>query len=1269
LTANPSSLPSALSEPAKVKGTHPYDIVRRIGSGGMGVVYEAIDERTGQHVALKTLLTFGAASLYRFKQEFRTLADVHHRNLVQLHELVVTGTEPAFFTMELVDGISFLAYAMAVDGAAVDVTPTTDRATPGKRLSSVRGSQPAPPSVHPEGPRAKLDRLRPALRQLVEGLDALHRVGKLHRDVKPSNVLVTPAGRVVLLDFGVATDLPRAGASSDDAAGEVVGTPLYMSPEQATGEAATAASDLYSVGVMLYEALVGRPPFAGTSLDVIARKSMLTPTPPGECVAGVPRDLDELCTGLLQIDPAKRPTAGDVLRLLGSTHRSPSAPPGRRSGGVLIGREGEQRALHAALDAAHAGQSVTVRVSGASGMGKSALVAAFVGDLVADGRTNVLAGRAYERESVPYKACDGVVDALSQLLVALDADGSDFVLPRQVGALARLFPVLRRVPGIEQADDSPDADPQAERRRAFRALRECLTSLAQRRPLVVFIDDVQWGDVDSVALLVEVMRPPNAPPLLLVMTSREEDAEGSPFLGELAASWPAPVSEVRVGPLDAADAHRLALSLLAASDASAERTASAIVREALGSPLLIEELVRSHRHDGTGAGLVAVTLDAMVARRLADLPPVARRLAEAVAVAGRPLPVATFGLENEVAEALMLLQTQGLARVGFRGNYEVAEPVHDRLRETVVAQLSPHKLREHHGRLAAALEATAGADLEAVALHMLGAGKSEQAAEFAERAAEQAASKLAFDQASRLLRTALDTATGSGDHARRLRVRLAGILARAGRASAAADEYAKAAMAATAMERIELERAAAEQLLACGRIDEGKAALHRVLEAIGMTAPRSAVAAVILLLFYRLRLALRGLNVREREAADVSSEDRVRIDALGAVSAGLGTVDVILGACMHAKHLLVALDRGDRAQVFRALGVEIVQVAAAGRRESARERRLLGMSRALAVRVGGEADSHFGAWLGLALYMRGRYREALETFDAVPSGEGSVIPRLFAVYCCFFLGKLREERRRARRLLRDVEERGDVYTAVSLRTTVMVDIALVDDDPEAAMRHLRQAMARWSQSGFHVQHWYAMWAEANVDLYAGDGARARARLERDARALRRSMLLHSQMIRGFTAYLRGCCAVASIAATPALRGARVGEARTMARQLRQERAAWAPTLAAIVHAAAANAAGARDEAIASLREALGHAEAADLALHGWAARYQLGKAVGGTEGGELVASAERAMSDEGVRAPPRMAALIVPGTWDESGARASSASERVYSAGATDASG
>ena len=219
------------------------------------------------------------ADVYRLKREFRSLADVAHPNLVSLYELVVDGAN-CFFTMELVNGVNFVEY--------------------------VRGSGPS-------GAPVNAGRTRHVLRQLVSGLAALHRRGKLHRDVKPSNILVTPEGRVVVLDFGLTSDVFRA----DAAVGErLAGTPAYLARERRAGVAPSESQDWYSVGVTLYEALTGRRPFEGSPKDARRRMAESDPRPPQSIGPGTPDDLNEICMGWLCRDPERRLSGRDALNRL-----------------------------------------------------------------------------------------------------------------------------------------------------------------------------------------------------------------------------------------------------------------------------------------------------------------------------------------------------------------------------------------------------------------------------------------------------------------------------------------------------------------------------------------------------------------------------------------------------------------------------------------------------------------------------------------------------------------------------------------------------------------------------------------------------------------------------------------------------------------------------------------------------------------------------------------------------------------------------------------
>jgi serine/threonine protein kinase len=751
-------------------GNERYQVLRRLGEGGMGVVYEALDRERDQRIAIKTLLRFSPDALYRFKQEFRTLADVIHPNLVRLYDLVASDDADVFFSMELVRGTTFIEHVLAAshptDPASTAATARPARARPGGAASSEpRATDAALPAASLAPSRqspADLARLRPALRQLAEGIHALHAAGKLHRDIKPSNVLVTPEGRVVLLDFGVATEIGQR-ADVDHA---FVGTARYMAPEQATDDAPTPASDWYSFGVMLYEALVGAVPFVGSAGDVLTRKNLLDPPAPHELAEGVAPDLDGLATELLRRDPSERPTGPQVLarlgrRSAGATPLPPALPTGVPT---LVGRDVALRALADAFDSTREGASVTLLVSGASGMGKSALVRHFLDALVDRGAATVLRGRVYQRETVPYKVFDSVIDALSRHLPHLVGDERSGTLSGDVRALARLFPVLSSA-ADSTAPEPAGVDPHAVRRRAFSALHALLAELCRRGPLVICIEDVHWGDRDSVGLLLEALRAPIA----LVLTYEDGAAGVSPFLDEMRARWPSGAERrhVTVGPLGADEARELALSLLGSGGQQASSEASVIARESGGSPFLVEELVRSalgnerQRPVAESGPAGAGAIDTMVRDRLARLGPGARRLLELVAVGGRPLETALVGaaagLTDGAEEAVSELRARRFVRTQPRGGREWIEISHGRIAEAIIAPMPPDAVREHHGRLALELEKAPGVDAEALALHLLGAGHDLRAAEWAEHAADEASAKLAFDQAVRLYKLALRT--------------------------------------------------------------------------------------------------------------------------------------------------------------------------------------------------------------------------------------------------------------------------------------------------------------------------------------------------------------------------------------------------------------------------------------------------------------------------------------------------------------------------------
>jgi eukaryotic-like serine/threonine-protein kinase len=1234
-----------------------FERIRCLGEGGAGVVYEALDRERGTRVALKMLRHVTAESLTFLKREFRAMQDVHHPNLASLGELVYEGDE-CFFTMELVEGVDWLEYVQASRSLVAELPPTgSDRGSALTRAVSIAGSE--------SQPRFDEERLRDALRQLAEVLTALHGSGLVHRDVKPSNVRVTHDGRVVLLDFGLVVLTNASNPWTQEAAG----TPAYMAPEQVGTAAVGPEADWYAVGTLLFEALTGTLPFTGPALDVMMRKQREQPQSPSAAAPGVPPDLDALCNALMQVSPSARPKGQDVLRVLGAVSASQSRRVwGSQTQAVpFVGRVEESQALLSAFRASRV-QPVTVLVEGESGVGKTALVRQFLQKLSHD-MTDVviLAGRCYERESVPYKAFDGVVDALGRVLSRIPNEEAQGIVPTKPGPLVKVFPVLRRVAAVAERvrGAQPLLQPLELRARAFAALRELFTRLGDRRPLVVAIDDAQWADPDSLALLAELMRPPEAPSLLLVMTARagtsaadrnEFIANGDRQRPTLASTMQWEVRRIELGPLPPRDANALASQLLDRAGVTDPRVAAWSARQAGGHPLFIDMMTRQATHD-TNEPSGKLKLEDALAAVIGQLGATPRSILETVSAAGAPIAQETVaratGVEGDAfAKAVSLLRVSHMVQTRGARDSDSIEPYHDRVRTAVLALLDQSRRADVHRRLALALEADKPLDAESLIIHWRGAGNLEQAAHYAVLAGDRAAEALAFDPAATFYELALTRKDLSATERQTLLVKLAEARANAGRGEAAADAFRKAAQGAGAFEALELRRREAEELLMAGDIDAGAKALRQVLAAVGMRAPRSRLAKLLWLLAYSVLQAIIGLRFKERTRAEVPLDACARIAALLTVARGFAAVDPLLSRCMSKRHLITALRVGDTLQVLLAAAFEMSNAAIGGGPVSKREQHLTAIAQRLADRGDTwEGMAFFRANLGISLYLRGEWAGARENLDLTLSATASRSAgrqsntQVFAAWTLMFLGEYRELARWHTRLLADAEVRGDLYTSVQLRDGYLAVLWLAADNPETARRTIRDALAQWSQTAFLLQHWHAMYGETDIELYLGDGARAYERCATDLPAIEKSLLLKCQHIRICTTFTRGRCAIASANEAPRLRRHRLAEARRMIRSLECEVPLYAALFASLLSAAVSNAEGDRSAAVASLRMAIRRGEAANMAMHSAAARYQLGSLIGNDEGNALVQKGEAAMIAQDVRAPARFARMWLPGRW------------------------
>jgi hypothetical protein len=1235
-----------------------FRVVRPIGEGGMGVVYEAIDVERGERIALKTILHHDVETVARVKHEFRALQDIHHPNLVTLRELVAE-TNDVFFTMDLVEGVDLLTWVRGARGRRARspittsptlIDPSTDPDSVDTEIDFDASGVPSTSGTKPRLLRepATFDetKLRDAFRQVALGLSALHAAGKVHRDVKPSNVRVTPEGRAILLDFGLVFEFETRHTAD----GNVVGTPSYMAPEQASAVPVGPEADWYAVGVVLYECLTGRRPFEGDAAHVLLAKRYQDPLPPGALVEGVPDDLEELCLALMRVDRHARPTGAEVLQRL---QARASDRPGT-AGAPFVGRDAELDVLVRAFDEVAAGRAATVALHGESGVGKSCLVRRFL-DVALAGRGDVmvLAGRCYEREAVPYKALDEVIETLSRRLANMPRHQVAPLLPPHLDSLALLFPTMARVSSRGSRPSIHERDPHEQRRAAFGALRELLARLAGSRRVVVTIDDLQWTDADSLALLGEVLRGPDAPPLLLVVTLREApgDAGKAPAL---LAALPGTVRRVPVGRLAADDARALAEVLLSRA-AGGLGAAAAIASEAGGHPLFIDELVRhaSLASHAPGGGL---RLDDALWRRVQHLDEAARNVLQVACLLGAPASQESVahaaGVDmGELARAVSLLRATNFVRTGGARATDTIEPFHDRVREAVVARFDDRARRETHGRIAAALELARGADPEVLSTHWAGAGEPAKAARHALVAADQAAQALAFHRAARLCERALALLPEADPRRRAVREQLGDALANAGESARAAAAYESAAAGAGPAEALDLHRRAADQLLRAGEMDRGLAAARSVLAAVGLGLPRSALGTILVLLWLRLQLRLRGLRVVRKAPADVDPAARTRIDVLWSVAFTLPYADPIAAGICHTRHVLLGLSAGDPMRAARALAMEATYTASSGFGAWPRAERLLAAARAEAE----GCDEPYAAAIltaleGIAMCASMHFARSVERLkEAVTAFQlrcpGSAYEIAMAHFYLFIAlaystryGLLRPMLERA---LGDAAARGDRFAAGTLRLGILNSMWLFTGDPARARREIEEARRVWAGAGkFRSVDYQALVAEGYVDLYEGEYVRAYETLRARLPDLRRSMLLRLQAYRAEIAAVSGRIAFArATRETGARREALVREGLRTIPEVAALRGPLGRVNVRVMRANAAALRGRMDEAVAIIEQMTAD-DGAEAWLSRQCARLLLTRLRGDQTHQRL---AEEELAASGGVADPRMTRLYFPG--------------------------
>jgi tetratricopeptide (TPR) repeat protein len=518
------------------KSIRGYDLLERVGAGGFGIVYRAHQPAVRRDVALKVILPDFAHHpefVQRFEVEAQLVARLEHPFIVPLYD-----------------------YWRDANGACLVM-----RWLRGGNLRDRLRKGPIP-----------LNELSRMFEQIANALAFAHAHQVIHRDLKPENILLDETGNAYLTDFGIAKDL---GSDRVTEAGKIIGSVDYMSPEQVQGEPASARTDVYGLGLMIFELLTGEHPFADLNLVQMIQKQLNEPLPSlYRLRPDLPAELDGVIQRATAKDPTQRyPDAETLLRefLSACAATTPAAPaavqipsfltqPEAAEERQFVGRSAELQSLQGSMDKVFAGQGQILFVTGDTGRGKSSLLQEFARRaqaaredlLVASGRCDIytglgdpylpfrgvlglLAGDVESRWAAGavtrdqavrlWTASPATIEALVQhgpdllgYFVPLQAVRSRLAATHLGGrvGLQRIAEVLER---IEQAP----AEAQPHPNRILEEFTLVLFSLAQRHPLLLLLDDLQWIDPSSANLLFHLARRIQGRPIMIVGTYRPED--------------------------------------------------------------------------------------------------------------------------------------------------------------------------------------------------------------------------------------------------------------------------------------------------------------------------------------------------------------------------------------------------------------------------------------------------------------------------------------------------------------------------------------------------------------------------------------------------------------------------------------------------------------------------------------------------------------------------------------------------------------------------
>jgi len=726
-----------------------YRLDVELGRGGMGVVYRATDLELQRDVAVKVLSANASTSdaRQRLLREARAAASLNHPHIVAVHDVGETGGLP-FLVMEFVAG------------------PSLSKSRP-----------------------TELTRVVEIATQICEALEHAHSNSIVHRDLKPDNVLLSNTSQgasVKLADLGLA--LP-ADAVRISRAGTVVGTAAYMAPEQALGQPVDGRTDLYALGVLLYELTTGRLPFSGdTQLTIVSQHVHAQVVPPRVLRSDLPRALESIILRLLAKNPSQRfSTASEVREALTLSLAeqdevvnpdavSTVAILNALSRGRLVGRANELAEARELWQRAREGRGHAVLLSGEPGAGKTRLAREITIQAAVDGAL-VLSGGCYEYEATtPYLP---FVEAFRRLVRETKDDNTlQEILGETAMQIAKLAPEIETRLG--PFPEPQQLAPHEERLLFFDAVSQVFSNIARRQSLLFYADDLHWADRGTLWLLGHLLRQIREERVLIVGAYRETELDRAHPLAKALVDWNRERLTTRIV-LRRFDALETGAQLdaLLGEHISGE-FANAVHRETEGNPFFVEEVLKalieigSVRHEGgrwhrcdLAQLQIPQSVKEAIGNRLDRVSDTCNDVLRVSAVLGKVFSFDELVATAQQAEDVLLdaLDEASGAQLIAASSGESFAFTHDKIREVLYEELNPIRRRRLHRLAAEAFQKNHdkfSCAIEKLAHHYIQAGDHEHGLKYAKKAAAEAERVFAFDEAIAAYGRARDCAEALG---------------------------------------------------------------------------------------------------------------------------------------------------------------------------------------------------------------------------------------------------------------------------------------------------------------------------------------------------------------------------------------------------------------------------------------------------------------------------------------------------------------------------